>query len=442
MSTWLLACKELNGGVYVTRLPRAIHNPDGSVQPGVPDNWFFVGPGTSPSVEAYSAVSVNITATSVTANTLTVTCNNSFLVGETVTLNGTAEGFLNGQVVTIATATSTSFTAAFTHGNYSNPADSGTASFNQFILIFDFLSRLIVRVLDINVWPPNEIIPIATSSPFAITSDSGAAAGLLNDNLIFEVPNSNMATVFVRNQFDPPYLAHNIIFFNVTTNTYSVLLQPDPTWITNLPNTTNFFRLYRSPLGPNPTWTLIEDWNTTFASSGFTDSNVGILQFQYSATIGAFFNPRNPSNPNDHEESMMGPSLAFDSTQGHLGFLIAPSDVMDLNAGQYATGFMTGDATASFSSTQRFLVLVLPTPPSLGDFIDYPGLQVPVTGQPTTPLQEGPTSATCSVGGRAGFVALGSITSDTIGFGQLVTPVVGQPPTELPGGNAACTVYG
>ena len=86
----------------------------------------------------------------------------------------------------------------------------------------------------------------------------------------------------------------------MTTNTYSVLLQPDATWITNLPNTTNFFRLYRSPLGPNPTWTLIEDWNTTFASSGFTDSNVGSLRFQYSASIGAFFNPRNPSNPNDH----------------------------------------------------------------------------------------------------------------------------------------------
>jgi hypothetical protein len=439
MSKWLLACKELNGSIYITRLPKAIVNGDGSVQPGIPDNWFFVGPGTAPSVEAYSAAAVNITGTAIAANVLTVTANNSFIVGQSVTLNGTAESFLNGQIVVVASAGSTQFTAAFTHANYSNPSDTGTASFNQFILIFSFLNRLIVRVLDIDQWPPNEVNPISVSggpnppSSFAFGVTSYAPpqdTGLLNENLIFQVPASNLAAAQVKNQYDPPYLAHNIIFYNVNTNTYSVLLQPDPTWITNIPNTTNYFRLYRSPLGPNPTWTRIEDWNTTFASSGFTDSNVGILQFQYSATIGAYFNPLHTSDPNDHEESQMGPSLAYDSTQGHLGFLLSPADVMDLNAGQYATAFTTGNVTASFSSTQHFLVL------SLADTFDYAGLQTPVTGQPSTPLQDTPTSATCSVGGRAGFVALGSITSDTMDFGNSFSHAYST------GGNAACTVYG
>ena len=51
---WILACKELNGGIYLTRLPRATIKLDGSVQPGVPDNWYFVGPGTNPSITEYS----------------------------------------------------------------------------------------------------------------------------------------------------------------------------------------------------------------------------------------------------------------------------------------------------------------------------------------------------------------------------------------------------
>lgn len=45
---FILAAKELNGGIYITRLPKAIVNPDGSVQPGIPDNWYFVGSGHEP----------------------------------------------------------------------------------------------------------------------------------------------------------------------------------------------------------------------------------------------------------------------------------------------------------------------------------------------------------------------------------------------------------
>ncbi len=75
-----------------------------------------------------------ITATSITSNVLTVTANNSNLtVGEAVYLQGTAEDFLNGQTVTVASLIGsgppyTGFTANFTAANYSNPTDTGVAS--------------------------------------------------------------------------------------------------------------------------------------------------------------------------------------------------------------------------------------------------------------------------------------------------------------------------
>src|SRR5277367_1891064 len=363
MAFWLLACKELDGGVYVTRLPKAISGV--GISPGVPDNWFFVGPGTAPSVQEY-----------------------------------------NG---------------------------------NQFILIFNYLDRLIVRILDISVWPPTQVNPISVSggpnppTPFlyGIT-----AAGILNDNYIFNVPNSAAAAGQAKNQFDPPYLKRNLIFFDAGTNTYSVELQPDPTWITNLPNTTNYFRLYRSPLGP-PTWTLIQDWTTTL---DVIDSHVASLQYQYAATLGAFFNPANPSNPADHEESLKGPILAFNSAMPPIGFLLIEAETLPINAGPESALIPSTTGYGYFTTTQRFFVQVFT------DVIDYPGLQTPVSGQPSTPLQEEMTSAALSVGSRSAFFSFPQLTpglfSDEMDFGQLVTPVTGQPPTTLAGGNAACSLFG
>src|SRR5271157_1072910 len=69
-----------------------------------------------------------ITATSVFNNVLTAQTANSYVVGQTVVLSGTAEAFLNGASLAVLTATPFQFTAAFTHSNYTNPADSGVAS--------------------------------------------------------------------------------------------------------------------------------------------------------------------------------------------------------------------------------------------------------------------------------------------------------------------------
>jgi len=74
-----------------------------------------------------------ITATSVATNVLTVTANNSNLtVGEQVYIQGTAESFLNGQTVVVASLIGSSpytgFTANFTTADYTNASDTGTVS--------------------------------------------------------------------------------------------------------------------------------------------------------------------------------------------------------------------------------------------------------------------------------------------------------------------------
>lgn len=50
MGNWIIACKELNGNIYLTRIAQAIDDHT----PGVPDVWRFVGPGTRPSVQEYN----------------------------------------------------------------------------------------------------------------------------------------------------------------------------------------------------------------------------------------------------------------------------------------------------------------------------------------------------------------------------------------------------
>jgi Baseplate J-like protein len=78
-----------------------------------------------------------ITATSISGNVLSVTAQNSYSVGQQVVISGTAEPFLNGQVLTVTSVTPFTFTATFTHSNYANSseplgaaasiADDGTA---------------------------------------------------------------------------------------------------------------------------------------------------------------------------------------------------------------------------------------------------------------------------------------------------------------------------
>lgn len=74
-----------------------------------------------------------ITNVSLTSNVVTITANNAFLVGGKVKLAGlTTSTFLNGQTLTVASATATQFTANFTHANVSSHSDTGTATGNLY----------------------------------------------------------------------------------------------------------------------------------------------------------------------------------------------------------------------------------------------------------------------------------------------------------------------
>jgi len=70
-----------------------------------------------------------ITQVAVATNVLTVTAVNAFIPGQSVTLSGlTTATFLNGQTVTVATASGSQFTASFTNADYGPAADTGVAT--------------------------------------------------------------------------------------------------------------------------------------------------------------------------------------------------------------------------------------------------------------------------------------------------------------------------
>jgi hypothetical protein len=86
---------------------------------------------TAPIKDVFNSVA-NINGTSITSDVLTVSAPNTFVAGQLVTLQGTAEAFLNGQFLTITAASPDTFTANFTHADYNNPNDSGTGEVSTF----------------------------------------------------------------------------------------------------------------------------------------------------------------------------------------------------------------------------------------------------------------------------------------------------------------------
>ena len=84
--------------------------------------------GTTPA--SYNIARENVTDVQVTSNVLTITATNSFPVGAEVTFLSLKKAtFLNSNTVTILTASSTQFTASFTHANYGPTKEtSGTAN--------------------------------------------------------------------------------------------------------------------------------------------------------------------------------------------------------------------------------------------------------------------------------------------------------------------------
>lgn len=98
------------------------------------------------------------TNVALTSNVVTITANNNFVMGETVTcLLFQINTFLNQQTLTVASATATSFTAAFTHANVTSVADSGT---------------IYPQITFLHIFPGNGVTNAAsTASAFSITSN-------------------------------------------------------------------------------------------------------------------------------------------------------------------------------------------------------------------------------------------------------------------------------
>src|SRR5271167_3672064 len=96
--------------IYTDGIISVTYTPDSGNQP------YFISTGI-------------LTATAITSNVLTVTTSSgTFLVGQKVTFNQTAEAFLNGAIVTVLTSVGSQFTASFTNADYSNPTEPAGAT--------------------------------------------------------------------------------------------------------------------------------------------------------------------------------------------------------------------------------------------------------------------------------------------------------------------------
>lgn len=128
--------------IYATDAGRAMQiDPSGNMWLGTASNSYEVhmvglaAPVVTPTAAAVTPGTVVVTAWSINAgNTVaTFTAANSLSVGQLVLLSGFTTGsFFNGQIVTVASATSTSFTANFTGGTASASAtESGIAAYSK-----------------------------------------------------------------------------------------------------------------------------------------------------------------------------------------------------------------------------------------------------------------------------------------------------------------------
>lgn len=98
-------------------------------QPYLLPTWLqFLSLAGSGYIYTFNPLGPAITNIALTTNVVTITAKNNLAVGDIVIPNGiTTATFLNGAPLTVASASATSFTANFTHGNYGSAADTGFA---------------------------------------------------------------------------------------------------------------------------------------------------------------------------------------------------------------------------------------------------------------------------------------------------------------------------
>jgi hypothetical protein len=103
----------------------------------------FIGLFTNPfSINNNKTATGTITNIALASNVVTVTVPNKAQAGRTVTFSGIGTAtYLNGQTLTVTSATGTQISAAFTHANDTSHADTGTASWPSQFQLKDFTFR-------------------------------------------------------------------------------------------------------------------------------------------------------------------------------------------------------------------------------------------------------------------------------------------------------------
>jgi hypothetical protein len=166
------------------------NNFDSSVQGFLPSRVIYADgivsvtytPDAGNQLYSHPTVVASITATSVTANVLTVTASNIFVVGQQVVLSGlTTSTFLNGQTVVVESVIGsgppldyTGFTANFTNANYGTTADTGSATATLPIGITQTLDPSSIDFIVGTPLPPYPNVPVQSSMVISIdfTQDS------------------------------------------------------------------------------------------------------------------------------------------------------------------------------------------------------------------------------------------------------------------------------
>ena len=260
MAFYILAAKELNGGIYVTRLPKAIVNPDGSVQPGIPDNWFFVGPGTNPNVQEYNGNQFILTFTYLTHLNVRIMDIGTWPPTEVVPIT-------NPPTITIGSNTTGS--GAPQDSLTLKTESSGSLGFVQEFFRPPVLQQPLLFLDPTTSTYSVTIQPISTWFP-----DPPA--------LINPPPASESTQVFYRFYARPfPYTGPWVLVQDWTLENY----------VFNVPTQPLFSFLFQS---------------------------VGSLRYQFSVTWGNQFDPADPWNPNAHMEGIPGQFfVTVDSTTQH-----------------------------------------------------------------------------------------------------------------------------
>src|SRR5271154_3384003 len=258
MATWILACKELGGIVYLARLPQSIS----ASTPGIPDTtsggpWFPVGPGLNPSVQVYNGTQWILTFTYLShLFTRVIDDINSVWPPTTVNPVQTSGGPNPPNPIEYNIQLSTDALTLQTQSSLMLPTFAVTSFYNPPIILFPLLfldpttSTYSVTLSPVVGYKPNLQTPFYVGSPLATTT---------------------------------PY--------------YQLYIRPYP---------------YTGP------WVLQQDWtitNPSFPWFQFVFSNIGSLRYQFSVVWGNQFNLLEPWNSAEHEGGIPGQTyVTVDST--------------------------------------------------------------------------------------------------------------------------------